>query len=331
MQDLPVLRRAASSTLLSLVVALTALLFSSASLAEVSYWRVSLDRVTVVANGSARRCHRLAAQFLAFERVLRDLANLGNEFTPLPIRIYALTATDAHRYFYTDEDYQREDEEHISIFAKYMPNSDFNIAAIVDSGNTEDSWQSVLLLYAQNTLAFGPTRGYPMWYQLGVSNILNGSVIENNGSVQLNRAQQFEPLNSRAAKKQARYDLAALLQMTSRSFANKGDIREFVSRARDWAQFGLLTTAEHRTQFLQLAELMRQGMPANDAVAQAFGMTLEELSMQFENEQWRRDMVSRLPAPTDLPEIADATRLEEGEVRPALELLRTRARLARSK
>jgi hypothetical protein len=36
---------------------------------------VTLNRVTVVANGSAQRCSRLATQFVAFESILRELAD----------------------------------------------------------------------------------------------------------------------------------------------------------------------------------------------------------------------------------------------------------------
>src|SRR5688572_15872968 len=98
--------------LLSIVLAAAwATLFTSAAHAEAPYWRVTVDRVTVIANGNARRCNRFALQFIAFERILRDLANLDPDYEPLPVRIYSLNVNDAYRYFYTEAEIRKQRAE----------------------------------------------------------------------------------------------------------------------------------------------------------------------------------------------------------------------------
>lgn len=301
------------------------MLFVSPAMAEMPYWRVTVDRVTVITNGSARRCTQLATQFMAFEQVLQTLANLDPGYEPLPVAIYAITANDAEKYFYSDADKRKMAQQNWTTFSKTLPGRDFNILAIVDAGDIEEPWQSVLLLHAQGILAYGPTRHYSMWYQLGVSNILNGLVMERDNSVLLSREQQFEPVDDRESRKSTKYTLANLLQADGRSFEGGGDIGEFVRRSREWAQFGLLTTPERRKNFLDLAKLMRQGTPAEEAVKEAFGVTLAELSTEFDNRRWRKEVNYRLRAPEQLPVVATPTRLDATELKTLFEVLGSRA------
>jgi len=312
-------------SIVSSILMIGALLsFASSAWAEAAYWRVTVDRVTVVSNGNARRCSRLALQFVAFERTLRDLANLDEDYEPPPITLYSLNVNDAHHYFYTDMEVRKREREEVAVYSKYRPGPDGTLAAIVDEGGIEEPWQSILLLHAQSTLAYGPTRRYPMWFQLGVSNILNGLIVNNDGSVLLSREQQFEPEQEK--QKRIKYDLKTLLQATGQDFTAGGDIREFVRRAREWALFGLLTTPERRERFFQLATLMRQGAPADEAVPEAFGVPLSELSAQFEDRRWRKDVKYRLPVPGNLPTIPTPTQLDPAEAKRLLNELGARAK-----
>jgi|GEM_PF-4132698 len=305
-------------------IALLMLLMSPA-MAETPYWRVTVDRVTVIAYGSASRCKQLATQFLAFEQILQSLANFDPGYEPLPVAIYAITPHDADKYFYSAQDIQKIQQGLSTPYSKTLPGRDYNMLAIVDDGNMEDAWQSVLLLHAQGILAYGPTRRYSMWYQLGVPNLLNGLSIERDNSVLLNRDQPFEPVDDREARKDAKYDLKALLQADGHSFDAGGDIVEFVRRAREWAQFGLLTTPERRKSYLELAKLMRQGAPAEEAVNEAFAMSLSELAAQFEHRAWRKEVKYRLPAPADLPAVPLPIRIDATELKTLLDLLGGRA------
>ena len=294
--------------------------FSGSAIAQVPYWRTTVDRVTVVANGNARRSVELATQFLAFERILQNLANLDPGSEPLPVAIYVLYGRDAQRYFYSDEDVRRQEAQNLTIYSKTLPGKDFNILALVDEGGIEEPWQSVLLLHAQGILAYGATRNYPMWYQLGVSNILNGLLIERNGSVLLNREQPFEPTDDRDSVKRVKYSLEALLDADGRDFSNStGDIREFVRRAREWAQFSLLTTPQRLESFMQLAKLMRQGIPSSEAIPEAFGVSLSELSAEFDSRRWRKDAKYKLPAPDNLPMVGEASRIDAVELKALFE------------
>jgi hypothetical protein len=311
---------------LSVLSAASSILLFSAARADAPYWRVTVDRVTVIANGNARRCNRFALQFIAFERILRDLANLDPDYEPLPIRIYSLNVNDAYRYFYTEAEIRKQRAEESVIFSKYRPDGDFILAAIVDEGGIEEPWQSIMLMHAQSTLTYGPTRRYPMWFQLGVANVLNGMIVNNDGSVLLSRDEQFEATVEKEKFRRAKYDLASLLQANAQNFPADGDIRAFMTRAREWALFGLLTTAERRERFLQLATLMRQGTPADEAVNESFGISLADLSVQFEDRRWRKEVKYRLPVPADLPQIPAATPLDAAEAKLLLNELSNRAK-----
>jgi hypothetical protein len=55
--------------------------------ADTTYWRVTMDRVTVLANRSRDRCTRLTIQLLTFERLLTDLAGLSPDYQTPPIAL----------------------------------------------------------------------------------------------------------------------------------------------------------------------------------------------------------------------------------------------------
>jgi hypothetical protein len=108
---------------------------------------------------------------------------------------------------------------------------------------------------------------------------------------------------------------------------NKGaDYRSFLAAAREWAQFGLLTTEQHRSQYRDLALLMRQGMPAEDAVKEAFGISLEELSKDFADRSWRYHVQFHLAPISAGKRLPAPTKLEPTEVERLLQVLASRAR-----
>jgi hypothetical protein len=136
------------------------------AVAGTTYWRITVDRVTVVANGSEQRCNRLATQFVSFERILRVLANWNPDYELPPIAVYSLSEQDARRVFLSETDRQRQRANNILIYSKFLPGVDYNVAAIVDTGGTADPLESVLLLYAEGMLTTGPTQRHPPWFQL---------------------------------------------------------------------------------------------------------------------------------------------------------------------
>lgn len=290
--------------------------------ADTSYWQLTTERITVVSNGSAKRCGRIASQFTAFERVLRELAGLDEDSQLIPVRIYSLSEDDARRVFLSEADKHQEDARRMRIYSKYLPGSDFNVAAIVDANGIEEPLQSVLLLYAESILTSGATRGYPLWYQIGVSNITNGLLIKDDGSVLLSREGLFEPDTGKAGRIQ--YDLATLLITTGRDLSNGGDWKSFSRRARELAQYGLLTTAERRAHYRELAALMRQGTPADQAVEQAFGVTLNGLSKEFEDGGWRRQAQFRISAPPSAPVFPTPERLDSARASELLQVVSDR-------
>ena len=290
--------------------------------ADTIYWRLSTDRITVVSNGSAKRCGRIAAQFLSFELVLRELAGLDEDSQLTPVTIYSLSEDDARRVFLSEADKRQEDARRMRIYSKYLPGRDLNVVAIVDVNGIDEPLQSVLLLYAESILTSGATRAYPLWYQIGVSNITNGILIRDDGSVLLSRDGPFEPDAGKNAR--VKYDLATLLATAGRDLSNGGDWRSFSRRARELAQYGLLTTAERRAHYRELAALMRQGTPADQAVDQAFGVPLAQLSREFEDGRWRREAQFKIPAPRAGPVLSTPELLDSTKARDLLQLVADR-------
>jgi hypothetical protein len=303
------------------LIALLAFCGSSSAHAETSYWRLTTDRITVVSNGSARRCNKLATQFIAFERLLRDLADFDADFEFPPLAVYSLSEADARRVFLSADDKREQSASDMRIFSKYLPGRDVNVAAIVDIDGGDQALQSLLLLYAQSMVASGPTRVFPVWYQIGVPNITNGLIIRDDGSVLLSRNIPFEPIADKRAR--TTYNLAALLATTGQEFAS-GDVREFSKRAREWAQFGLLTTPERRNQYFELATFMRQGAPAEEAVQQAFGVPLAQLAEEFEDGKWRKQVNFKIPAPSDPVTVPVAERIDAAQANNLLQLIADR-------
>jgi hypothetical protein len=262
--------------------------FVNTAVAETTYWRVTMDRVTVVADGSSDRCARIAKQLVTFESLLNELAGWSADYQLPPIALYSLSQQDARRVLLSDEDRRRQVSANMQIFSKFLPGPDFNIAAIVDVGSDEPL-QSVLLLYAESALISGPTKRDPPWFLFGVANLVNGLVIRNDGSVLLNRNLPFEPVNDKNAAAHEGYDLLKLLETRAADLNASGDYKEFVRLAREWAQFGLLTTEQRREHYRELALLMRQGTPAPEAVKGAFGVPYEEVVAEFHGAAWRKD------------------------------------------
>jgi hypothetical protein len=292
--------------------------------AETTYWRVTVDRVTVISDGTPQRCSRLATQLLAFESILRGLADWSADFVPPPVALYSLSQQDAPRVLLSESDRRKERGNNMRIFSKYLPGADFNITAIVDEGSDEPL-QSVLLLYAQGLLTRGPTQRRPPWFQLGVANLLNGLLIRTDGSVLLNRNLTFVPTGETSSPNSIHYDLAKLLGVSAADLSNGVGYREFMSRARDWAEFGLLTTPERRTHYQELSLLMQQGESADDAVKDTFGVPLEQLVGEFEAGKWHKEVQYRLAAPAGLPAIPTPTKLAAAEANTLLEVVAARA------
>lgn len=308
----------------AMLATLLAGLVASTAHADTTYWRLSTERIAVVSNGSAKRCTRLAAQFMTFERVLRELAGLDEDSQLTPVTVYSLSEADADRVFLSEADKQQQSARRMRIYSKYLPGSDLNVAAIVDanSNGVDEPLQSVLLLYAQSLLMSGATRAYPLWYQLGVANVTNGLLIRDDGSVLLSRDGPFEPIVESSPR--VKYDLATLLATTGRDLSNGGDWRSFSRRARELAQYGLLTTAEHRAHYRELAVLMRQGTPADQAVDQAFGVPLAEVSKEFDAGGWRRQAQFRIPPPANAPVLPAPEQLEPARARELLQVVADR-------
>ncbi len=271
---------------------------SGSACADTPYWRVSMEGLTVISNGSA--------QDSAFQ----------------PLTVYSLSNSDASQWFLTESDKKQQSAQNMRIYSKYLPGTDTNIAAIVDAGSDEPL-QSVLFLYARSVLQTGPGRGFPAWYVIGVSDITNGLLIRDDGSILLSREASFRPVVDKTVR--AKYDLASLLSATYKDLSGGGSWEEFSNRARAWAQYGLLTTPDRRTHYRELAILMRQGTPAADAVSQAFGSSLAEVAKDFEDERWRHDAVFRIPPPKTLPAVPPAQPLDQGQIKAALQVVADRA------
>jgi hypothetical protein len=305
------------AALLALGLAATFSIQADRAEAAAPYWRCEQDRVTVVSNSSAARCESLLRATLRYEQVLAELARWEAGMTINPLRLYSLTRTDARDVMYTQE--EQDVRVRAGIRSKYMPGAKFNIATIVDVDGDEPL-QSVLFLYGQSLLASGPMRKYPAWYRLGVANLLNGLTIRPDGTVLLNRSPQFAAVVRESDRPRRRFDLPALLD--ARHVTNPADFNELARSSHAWAQFGLLTSDEHRRRYQDLAVLMRDGTPAEEAVQAAFGIALAELTAEFERGAWRKDISYRIPAPPKLPDLAAATEMEAAATDAQLETLK---------
>jgi len=296
--------------------------------AETTYWRITYDRVTVITNGNAERCTRLATQLTAFEGILRDLANWDASYELAPMAFYGISQQDSRRVLLSESELRREASSDYHTYSKYMPGKDFNLAAIVDERGSDDPLQSVLLLYAEGVLTQGPTMHTPPWYQLGIANLLNGVAIRSDGSVILNRNLPFEPLDSNKRVQHETYDLPRLLRAGAADLNQSADYKSFLAAAREWAQFGLLTTDQHRTQYRDLALMMQQGVPVEDAVKDAFGTSLAQLTKDFGDRDWRNHVQFRLTAPRLGKPLPAPAKLDSAEAERLLQVLALRAKRA---
>jgi len=313
------------AAVLALGLAATSLIATSRAEAAAQYWRCELDRVAVISNSSATRCELLLRATLRYEHLLSELAGWQPDESLTPLRLYSLSRADAKEFLLSEKQLGEEIRTRRLIHSRYLPGQELNIAAIVDLGGDEPL-QSVLNLYGQSLLANGPTRAYPAWYQIGVANLLNGAMIRPDGIVLLSRNPAFLAVvdDHQRASDSARVDLPALLDAKPSGFT-PADLNEFGRRAHIWAQFGLLTTQQRRKQYHDLADLMRQGTPTEEAASTAFGISLKELTEQFDSGAWRKDASYRLPAPADPPSIAAPVEMDVPATDEALRALKERA------
>lgn len=307
------------------IIALSLACPGIATAADTPYFMVTTGRIAVVTNSSARRCSRVAFQFIRFESVLRDLAGWDSDVELRPLKVFVLAEIDADRVFLTKADRDREKATDMFVYSKFMPGREFNVAAMLDHDSYDDPMQSLFLTYAQSALAAGPTRQHPAWYLLGVANLLNGLVIREDGSAILNRNLPFAPDLADASGTHAKFDLPTLLATTrTLGLFSQSDWKEFILRARDWAEFGLLTKPERRKQHRDLAELMRQGTPADEAVTQAFGMPLAQLNAEYQTNKWRLSVQFRMPPPAAPIVVPDPSPLAPEEARRQLQIVADR-------
>lgn len=320
----PCSRRAA---LLALGLAATSLFATSRTEAAAQYWRCELDRISVISNSSATRCELLLRATLRYEQLLSELAGWRSDESLTPLRLYSLTRADSKEFLLSEKQLGEEMRMRRLVHSRYLPGQELNIVAIVDLGGDEPL-QSVLHLYGQSLLVNGPARGYPAWYQIGVDTLLNGLLIRPDGMVLLSRNPVFLAAADahQRASDSARVDLPALLDADPSGFT-PADLNEFGRRAHIWAQFGLLTTQQRRKQYHDLADLMRQGTPAEEAASTAFGISLKELTAQFEGGAWRKDASYRVPAPANPPSIAAPVEMDAALADEMLKALKERAAL----
>ncbi|HJY38057.1 MAG TPA: hypothetical protein VJ299_11345 [Steroidobacteraceae bacterium] len=298
------------------------LMTPSSAEAATAYWRCSLDRLTVITNGSAARCERLIRTTARYEQLLIELTGWDSETTMRPLTLYSLIRADARQRMFTEKQLAEQARTRSNTYSKYLPGPELNVAAIIDEGGDE-SLQSVLFIYGQALLAESQARSYPLWYQLGIANLLNGAIVRPDGTVLLNRKQTFAARVEDNQRASQRLDLPALLAAEGGGLS-PADFNEVAKRAHMWAQFGLLTTEERRSQYRELALLMRQGTTAAEAVPDVFGMPLEALTELFASGAWQKDASWRL-APRGAPaEVLPAAPLEGADLDAQLGALAAR-------
>ena len=312
------------AALLALGLAATSLIATTRAEAAAQYWRCELGRVAVISNSSATRCELLLRATLRYEQLLSELIGMQLDESFTPLRLYSVARTDAREYMFTEKELGEQVRTRQAIHSRSMPGLELNVLSIVDLGGDEPL-QSVFNLYGQLVLSSGPTRSYPAWYQVGVAALLNGLMIRPDGMVLLSRNPAFLAVvdHNQRASDSARVDLPALLDAQPSGFT-PADYNEFARRADIWAQFGLLTGEQRRKQYHDLADLMRQGTPKEEAVSTAFGISLKELTEQFEGGAWRKDASYRVPAPARQPSIATPVEMDAAAIAEQLETLKER-------
>ena len=102
--------------------------------AATPYWRCSLDRLTVITNGSAARCERLIRTTVRYEQLLVELTGGDPETSMPPLTLYSLTRADAKQRMFTERQLAEQTRTRRYTTSKYLPGPDVNIAAIIDEG-----------------------------------------------------------------------------------------------------------------------------------------------------------------------------------------------------
>lgn len=298
---------------------------ATCTFAAIPYLTTTVDELTVMSNGGAKRCARIAMQFIRFDALMRDLAGWDEDAHLPALKVYLIGSSDGKKAFLTDADRKKQDATRMYIYSKYMPGPDFDIAAMLDEQQYEEWMQSLFLLRAETLLVAGATRRYPAWYQIGVSNLLNGLVIKEDGTILFSRDTAFVPQGDDTSRSHLKFDLPALLDMRRTSdLKSQADWQYFFARARDFATYGILTTPERKTLFRDLALLMRQGTPAEDAVKEAFGVSLADLTADFTSNRWRREVQYRLPPLATPVVIPGCTQLSDEDVAKQFQILANR-------
>lgn len=318
-------RRISLRTILPVAVA-TLFAFPSGDASAATYHRTTLDRITVMSNGGARRCERLASRFIAFERVVLQLMGEDGGAELLPVAIYELDSRDAiHRLFGRAEAQQMLASGRIT-YSKFLPGADFHLAVTIAGLYGDEPLQSALMFYAQTLMLSGPMMRRPPWFQLGLAHLVNGALMRDDGSVIVNRKLQFRPVEG-PGRATTVYDLPTVLQMGSRE-ANAADMLAFLSVAREFAAFGLLTTEARRAQYRELSVLMQQGASVEDAVRDAFGVDVAQLVAEFERGDWKREAEYRLRPAAPLPVAPPCTPVPESSAAELLDVVAARAQRA---
>lgn len=295
--------------------------------AAATYFRTTLDRVTVVSSASQRACDRLALRFLAFERAVLQLMGEQADAELLPVAVYQIDDRDALRVMYSRSEIARMVGTNRVTYSKFLPGGDFHAAVMIEGLYGDQPLQSALMFYAQTLMLSGPMAQRPPWYQLGISHLTNGALIRDDGSVLLNRNVQFRPVDAERRPK-ARYDLVTVLGMGARE-ANAADMDAFLAIAREFAKFGLLTTAERRSRYHELSVLMQQGAPLADAVREAFGMELAQLVAEFDRGDWKREAQYRVVPAEPPPSAPPCARIDADTVETLLGVIASRATVER--
>jgi hypothetical protein len=309
----------------TLALALLAIFVSANRTAKATaYYTTTVEELTVVSNASAKRCSRIAAQFIRLDVLMRDLAGWDADAHLPPLKVFLVDSRDG-AILLTDADRTKQQQNRMNIYSKYLPGQDYDVAAMLDADGYEEWMQSLFLMRAERLLTSGAARHYPAWYQVGVSNLLNGLVIKDDGSILFSRTTAFLPEAEQTGGPRLRLDLPQLLALTRTSeLHSQGDWREFYSRARDWATFGILTTPERKDHFRDLALSMRQGASADEAVKEAFGVSLEALAADYSTNQWRKEVQYRLPPAASAAVIPDPVRLDNDGVDQQLQIIAMR-------
>lgn len=291
--------------------------------AENLYWKCGKDRVSVVANGGAQRCERLLGTFIRYEEILLDLAGLESGTSLPPLALYQLTRDDAQRYMFSEAERKEQRRTRYITYSKYRPRSDGVVAIALDDGSDEPI-QSLLFLHGQLLLSYGVARSYPIWYQLGVAALLNGVVIKPDGTALLSRKPMFAARFETDEKQAERMDLRALLE-TGPSKLSPANFNETAKRAHTWAQFGLLTSPEHRSSYRELALLMKQGATLEEASQEAFGKPYAAIEAEFGSGRWRTEVSYRLPPSGPPVALGVPAQITSAEYESAMQFVKDRA------